>query len=95
MEDMERVLSGCLLVVDVQACIDVHGGRRKRENKKCGSRRRESKSWRRTRGVLLAISGEIEDVGVRATIEPKGELFEAEVAWSELRRAESKGEEGR
>lgn len=45
--------------------------------------------------MLLAISGEIEGVGVRATIEPKGELFEAEVAWSELRRAEGKGEEGR
>ena len=89
------MLSGCLLV-DVQACTGVHGGRRKRGNKKCGESRRESKSWRRTRGVLLAISGEIEDVGVGATIEPKGELFEAKIAYSKFeRRAEGEGEEER
>jgi hypothetical protein len=42
----------------------------------------------------LAISGEIESVGVGAAIEHKGELFEAEVAWSEFeRRAQGEGEE--
>jgi hypothetical protein len=80
MVDMERVLSGCLLVVG--------GGRR--------LRRKESKTWRRTGRMLLAISGEIECVGVGATVKTEGELFEAEVAWSEFeRRAEGEGEEGR
>jgi hypothetical protein len=71
MTEIERVLSGCLLV-DVQACTGVHRGRRKGENKKCGESSRESKSWRRTRGVLLAISGKIESVGVGATIKTEG-----------------------
>jgi hypothetical protein len=61
-----------------------------------GGSRRESKSWGRTCGVLLAISGEIEGVGVGATVEAKGELLEAEVAWSEFeRRAQNEGEKGR
>jgi hypothetical protein len=92
MEDMERVLSGCVSVVNVQACM----GEGMSKIKNAVGMGGKAKSWRRTRGVLLAISGEIEGVGVGATIEPKGELFEAKIAYSKFeRRAEGEGEEGR
>jgi hypothetical protein len=93
MEDMERVLSGCVSVVNVQAYMGEEGMSKLKNAVGMGGK---AKSWRRTRGVLLAISGEIEDVRVGATIEPKGELFEAKIAYSKFeRRAEGEGEEGR